>query len=250
MKTVFYKVLLIFIVPIVFTHCEKEPGPKITIPDANFLNALINQGVDKNGDGVISPAEAKAITDLRVSGAAISDLTGIEAFVNLEILWCSENQLTSLDVSNNTALENLSCGSNQLTSLDVSKNILIYLDCHSNQLSNLDINNGLQELMCDSNQLTSLDVSKNTILTQLDCDYNQLASLDVSTNTRLTFLSCRGNLLSNLDISNNSSIIFLNIKEMSSLYEVCVWEMPFPPSGVIVLTTNSPNVYFTTECSG
>jgi len=54
-----------------------------------------------------------------------------------------------------------------------------------------------------------------------------------------------------LDISNNSSISTLDIKEMPSLYEVCVWEMPFPPNnGVHVYTDGSPNVYFTTECTG
>ena len=40
------------------------------------------------------------------------------------------NQLTSLDVSNNTALTYLDCGNNQLTSLDVSNNTALeYLYC-------------------------------------------------------------------------------------------------------------------------
>ena len=34
------------------------------------------------------------------------------------------------------------------------------------------------------------------------------------------------------------------------MYEVCVWEMPFPPEGFELDSTGSPNVYFTTECSG
>jgi hypothetical protein len=38
---------------------------------------------------------------------------------------------------------------------------------------------------------------------------------------------------------------------MPSLHEVCVWEMPFPPlEGLKLEKTGSPNVYFTTECSG
>jgi hypothetical protein len=35
---------------------------------------------------------------------------------------------------------------------------------------------------------------------------------------------------------------------MPSLYKVCVWTMPFPPAGVAVDTTGSPNVYFTMNC--
>jgi hypothetical protein len=39
---------------------------------------------------------------------------------------------------------------------------------------------------------------------------------------------------------------------MPTLYEVCVWEMPFPPAYQVELvdTTGSPNIYFTTDCSG
>jgi len=39
---------------------------------------------------------------------------------------------------------------------------------------------------------------------------------------------------------------------MPTLYEVCVWTMPFPPSGVYlgVDVTGSPNVCFETDCNG
>jgi len=62
-------------------------------------------------------------------------------------------------------------------------------------------------------------------------------------------LQCGGNLLTSLDLSKNIAINYLTIKSMPSLYKVCVWTMPFPPVGVEVDTTNSPNVYFTTDCS-
>ena len=63
---------------------------------------------------------------------------------------CFSNQLTELDVSNNTALTSLYCGYNQLTELDVSGNTeLTHLECYNNQF-------------------TKLDVSKNPKLT-LDC---------------------------------------------------------------------------------
>ena len=37
-------------------------------------------------------------------------------------LYCYENQLTSIDVSNNTELTSFYCYETQITSLDVSKN--------------------------------------------------------------------------------------------------------------------------------
>ena len=53
---------------------------------------------------------------------------------------CYNNQLTSLDVSHNTALTQLACSNNQLTSLDVSHNTaLTWLWCYNNQLTSLDV---------------------------------------------------------------------------------------------------------------
>ena len=60
-------------------------------------------------DGIISTDEAAEITFLNVSYCNISDLKGIEAFVNLDTLDCDYNQLTSLDISNNHELLYLEC---------------------------------------------------------------------------------------------------------------------------------------------
>ena len=126
----------------------------------------------------------------------LTSLQGIEYFESLTELVCYYNQLTSLDVSANTALTVLDCSSNSLTSLDVSANTaLTELWCGYNQLTSLDVsaNTALTTLWCYYNQLESLDVSANTALTELECDDNQLTSLDVSANTALTFLECEDN---------------------------------------------------------
>ena len=60
---------------------------------------------------------------------------------NITHFYCNNNNLTNLDVSNNTALTYLDCYSNQLTSLDVRNNTaLTQLDCSSNQLSAAGLN--------------------------------------------------------------------------------------------------------------
>ena len=128
---------------------------------------------------------------------------------NIRDLFCSNNHLTSLDVSKNTVLEQLDCRVNQLTNLDVSKNTtLTYLCCNNNQLINLDVtkNSALKILGCSNNQLTSLDVSKNTMLESLHCDNNPLTSLDVSNNTALITLECFNNQLASLDVSKNITL--------------------------------------------
>jgi len=142
MKSVFKIQLLIFASAILFMQCEKE-DPYVKITDNNFLNALIELGIDTNGDGQISQSEAEVVKSLDVGQNSISDMTGIEKFVSLETLECDRNQLTSLDVSNNVSLRFLYCGSNRLTTLDVSGNInLEYLSFGSNyEIPSIDVSN-------------------------------------------------------------------------------------------------------------
>jgi len=62
-------------------------------------------------------------------------------------LWCTDNQLMALDVSQNPNLGSLRCQNNQLTNLDVSQNLdLTHLYCDSNQLVGNLLLNGLSEL--------------------------------------------------------------------------------------------------------
>ena len=69
-------------------------------------------------------------------------MKGIEAFIYLDTLRCSYNQITSLDLSGNTSLTFLRCIENQLSSLDVSAcKALKRLDCDRNLLGTLDISN-------------------------------------------------------------------------------------------------------------
>ena len=190
-------------------------------PDANF-RAYVTENFDTDGNGVLSDTEKNAVTSIKVSSKSISSMAGVENFKNLKTLSCSSNQLSSLDVSQNTALTSLECYGNQLSSLDVSQNTaLTRLTCENNQLSSLDVsqNTALTTLFCDRNQLSSLDVSRNTALTRLDCESNQLSSLDVSQNTALTTLSCYSNQLSSLDVSQNTALTWLNCDEnqLSSL---------------------------------
>ena len=125
---------------------------------------------------------------------------------------CSNNQLTELDVSKNTALTELYCNKNQLTKLDVSNNTaLTTLYCASNKLTELDVSNNtaLTSLYCASNKLTELDVSNNTVLTRFDFGWNQLTELNVSNNTALEYLNCEFNKLTELDVSNNTALTML-----------------------------------------
>ena len=182
-------------------------------PDANFRTVV--KKFDTNQDSSLSDTEIAAVKKINCSNKGITNLKGIEYFTSLNILWCTDNQLTALDVSENTALTKLNCCFNKLTSLDVSKNTaLTILECHVNRLTSLDVskNTALTELNCSINKLTALDVSKNTALTELYCNDNQLTSLDVSKNTALTGLKCRNNQLTVLDVSKNTALTDLECR--------------------------------------
>ena len=181
------------------------------VPDKTFREYLLKQ-FDKDGNGVLTPAERYAVTEIDVENKYISNLSGLQFFPNLKVLNCSHNRLTSLDVSKNTVLQELVCWENQLTSLDVSQNTALQeLACFENQLTSLDVsqNPALQKLNCGHNRLTSLAVSKNTELTYLKCSYNRLTELDVSKNTELTYLDCGYNRLTELDVSQNTKLTAL-----------------------------------------
>ena len=181
------------------------------VPDDNFEAYLENNGMGNgiNGDNFVTTANISHVTTLNVNYYNIADLTGIEDFQDLQILDCSNNQLTSLDVTQNTALQQLNCSFNQLSNLDISQNTALqYLRCHNNQLNSLITtqNPDLQKLYCFFNQLSNIDVSHNTGLTELWIYNNQLADLDVTQNINLQQLLCSNNQLTDLDISQNTAL--------------------------------------------
>ena len=187
----------------------------VNIPDANFKSYLIgNAAINTNGDSKIQRSEAETFTGgIFANGLNISDFTGLEAFIAVTELRCSDNSFSSLDVSKNTALTSLNCSYNSLSSLDI-KNItaLTSLDCSNNLLSSLSVsfNTALTNLECSNNSLTSLVVSNNLVLLTLDCPNNSLIDLDLDNNTTLTYLGCNDNSISSLDISNNTALTYLN----------------------------------------
>ena len=182
----------------------------INFPDENFRKYLLEQEFGK--DGIVTPDENGKIKNIYCTGKGIRNLKGIEFFTYLEKLDCLNNQLSTIDVSKNTALELLACDQNQLTSLDLSNNrALKTLWCNSNQLTYLDLSNNvaLETLWCYDNQISTLNISNSTALINLECQGNQLTSLDVSKNLALNKLWCDFNQLTSLDVSKNTNLIDL-----------------------------------------
>ena len=183
-------------------------------PDERFRNWLLEQ--DYGEDGVLTADELSSVEGINIRGRLISDLTGIEYFTSLKTLHCYSNNLTSLDLSKNTALTELTCNNNKLTALDVSKNTaLTVLNCSNNGLTTLDLNKNtaLTKLNCGNNELTALDVSKNTALTELWCNQNHLETLNTGENAVLGRVYCYNNNLTAFDMSGLTVLTELKCSE-------------------------------------
>ena len=144
---------------------------------------------------------------------------------NLQILECSRNELTHIDVSQYSLLKSLSCAHNYLTTIDLqntpnledlwcSYNKLIILNmttnckklkiliCAYNELTNLDLQGliNLQVVWCRFNKLNTLNVKECETLNNLNCDNNQLSSIYLSDYyPNLKFLSCKNNESLNIE---------------------------------------------------
>ena len=214
---------------------------KTYVPDDNFEQALINLGYDNILDDSVLTANISIQPILDVSSSNISDLTGIEDFTALLYLSCDWNNLTSIDVSNNTNLISLSLDYNQITSIILNLPNLEHLAIGLNPLSSLDVtslpslknllvwstlvstlnlmgNPLLEGISVSSSPLYSLDFSYNPLLREIYCSFNQFSNLDVSNLTHLEVLRCSDNNIDTLLLNNNTSLTVLDAQNNNLEY--------------------------------
>jgi len=198
----------IFLLSILFLFLfSTSKGQVVNIPDANFKTALLNHVpvINTNADGEIQVSEAAAFTGtINIGFKNITDLTGINAFINIHELNCNYNRLTALNISGLNSLSSLYCAENLLSSLTINNlPSLKILYCGGNLLTSLQLSNlpQLQQLMCGDNKFTSLSLSglpaMRSINTQ-DCD--SMTTLNLSNMPSLGFLNCGYGNLSTLSM--------------------------------------------------
>ncbi len=212
--------LLIFLIHGITT------GQNTTIPDANFEQRLIDMAYDVPPiDGMVPTANINTITQLIVPNSSISDLTGIEDFLALEVLDISGNGISSLDLSNNFLLKELYTETNPIPQLDLSGNVdLEIIRVGYMQLSELDLssNIALTQLSCQNNQIDDLDLSNNVALTFVICAGNLLCDLNLSSNNSLTTLICASNQLTRLDVKNGNNGILNVLSAFGNNASMCI----------------------------
>ncbi|AWI26676.1 DUF7619 domain-containing protein [Flavobacterium pallidum] len=138
------------------------------------FNASYNNQLD-----VLDFVGMTSVNSLRCDGCGLNSLN--ISGVNIQTLYCSYNQLTTLDLSAAISLSVIDVNYNSFTSLDLSGLIHLYgLNCMNNLLTTLntqDLTN-LHVIRCQSNQFETLDLSNCKLLTEIYAqDNSQLKSL-------------------------------------------------------------------------
>jgi len=177
------------------------------IPDPEFEEALILQGIDSDGivNGQVLTSDIENITTFHLLGnPSITDLTGIEDFVNLEFLDINSVNITEINLSENLNLNRLDIWDVSLNSLDISNNIAL-------EQFQLSLNSSSGFFTSDIN---TLNLSANTLLDRINISGVNLSFLDFLNNINITYLvlhSMESLNDINLKNGNNELILFLQI---------------------------------------
>ncbi|CAJ0866271.1 13983_t:CDS:10, partial [Entrophospora sp. SA101] len=117
----------------------------------------LNESFPKNEVSNLAGYEGKTrdkITELDISEESLEGKLDLSDFTNLEMLDCSYNQLTSLNVNSCQKLKYISCGFNKLTNLDLTNlTQLKIIECNDNHLTKFDYSS-----LKNSEKLTYLNI--------------------------------------------------------------------------------------------
>lgn len=166
-----------------------------------------------NGLKSITFPENSKLKKVELEDSRLIDL-GLSKLQNLEELVLYDEDITSLDLSNNIHLKGLKVQScENLINLNFSElKELTSLSLYSNNINTINLEgvSNLTHLSIQDSTLTSIDLKNQTRLTSLNIDDAPISSLELSSNIMLDSLYLSNNRLSKLNLSNNTKL--LNIK--------------------------------------
>ena len=197
----------------------------VSVPDSRFEQALIDRGYDFVLDGRIRTAPVANATTIEIlNDMGISNITGIEAFPNLQKLRIIHNNINNVDLSKNRNLTWVSLWDNKLTNVDVSSlSKLEYFGAGDNDIVTFDVsrNSNLTELDFGNTEgrtgygttrgVTSINISNNPNLRRLYMQNNRLTSLDISRNRNLEEIWVHDNKIESLNCTNNPNLSYVMV---------------------------------------
>jgi len=157
------------------------------IPDSNFASAISSYCPTCIDSSHYLTADAQSLNELHIGiWNYIEDLTGLDGFTNLHVFTIGYS-FVSIFPSVPSQLDTLAINGD-ITELPPLPPTMHYLDCSSNDITNLTLPPSLVYLDCSGNSLTTLP-SLPSNLTYLSCGWNNLTSLPTLPSS-LRILNC------------------------------------------------------------
>ena len=195
--------------------------------DQNFYDCIVgafrknypDENVSSNG---LTETQLEKITvvecpgDEKADADKIRSVSGLEKMTGLKVLTLPRNNISSINLSNNSNLMYINVAENQLETLDVSNNLnLDNIVAYGNKLSGtFDASNNtkLEKLSVNNNQLTGLNLGNISSLEELYIYKNNLSgTLDLSKNTELKNLSAYNNNFTGFNMTGLNKLEKLSI---------------------------------------
>lgn len=220
--------------------CSISFSQTTAVPDENFEKALIKAGHDSGEpDGKIDNAVAEKVLYLDIQHKSIKDLSGIEAFKNLQRLNAYGNEITTLDLSFTNSLTSLKVNKNKLEKIDVSgQPNLKDFDCSDNKITEVDLSNNekLTNISCYNLDIPNFKLGNYPDLESINLNNTGISSLDLSNYPKLKSINATNNKLTTIDLSKNVNLQYVLLSN-NSLTELNLSMAPYLSS---VQVQNNP----------
>ena len=161
-------------------------------PDPNF-RAWVKENCDPYGFDMLTYNTIQNTTEMDLRDLGIKSLEGIRYFRCADVIDCSGNQLTEIDISNLPMLKTLDCSYNAIRSIRVAEK------------------SDLETLACGGNALTALNLPNMPKLLSLGCSDNPLIKINLTNMPQVQSLYCGDNPLQSFIVPEGSALEYLDI---------------------------------------
>lgn len=215
-----------------------DPVFKAKLISSTTTNGIVSNSsgasikLDANNDGEVQISEALAASKIDIYNSAITDLTGINSFTNLKVLYIGNNNLTSISL-NLPILENLSFGNSGLSTIDImscpnlvvvdvdyfnptfslNSNAVKYLTVGGDYLQTINLQGltALKQINASGSALETINGSNMSTIEEAYISYSpMLSQINFSGSSNFKKLDVHNTGLSNLNLTNYSGLIFLS----------------------------------------
>ncbi|WP_162143035.1 DUF7619 domain-containing protein [Chryseobacterium gregarium] len=219
----------------------------VNIPDPIFKAKLISSTatngivinssgasikLDTNNDGEVQVSEALTVSKIDIYNSSVTDLTGINSFINLKALYIGNNNLSSISL-NLPILEVLRFGNSGLNTVDImscpnlvvvdadyfnpifslNSNTVTYLTVGGNNLQTINLQGltALKQVNASGPALEIINGSNMPTIEEAYISYSPLMSqINFSGSSNFKKLDVHNTGLTNLNLTNYTGLIFLN----------------------------------------